>query len=278
MTAAAPPAVVHLDCDGLADIFRVHGWRRDGAGDPLFDRGLPHALDFFEAEGVRATLFVIASALDDPARRARLREAVARGHEVASHSLTHRPLPALPLAEKRREIEESRARIAQALGVAVRGFRAPAFAIDRESLELVAGAGYAYDSSLHAGAAGALGPVPEGPHRPLAGPLLELPMPRSWPLPFHPSYALVLGLRYFRARLARAARSGAPLVLLFHLTDLADPLDAADLPSLRARFFTLSWLSRERKRSRCVRMLDELRARFGLTDTASLLAAHEAAA
>jgi hypothetical protein len=274
MSAARPQAVVHLDCDGLADIFRVHGWSRAAEGDELFDRGLPRALDFFEAERVRATLFVIAAALDVPARRARLREAVARGHEVASHSLTHRLLPTLASAEKRREIVESRTRIAEALGVPVHGFRAPNFALDRESFDLIGEAGYAYDSSRQAGRDDALGHVDEGPHRLLGGRLLELPMPRLGllPFPFHPSYSLVFGVRHFRAGLARAEQSGAPLVSLFHLTDLADPLTAQDVPTLRARFFTLSFLSLSQKQQRCARMLAALRERFELTDTATLLA------
>jgi hypothetical protein len=133
-------------------------------------------------------------------------------------------------------------------------------------------AGYAYDSSLHSGEDGIFGPVAEGPHALLGGSLLELPMPRSAPLPFHPSYSLVLGTRYFRTGLGRAARSGAPLVMLFHLTDLADPLASSDLPTLRARFFTLSWLSRERKARRCARMLEAVRERFELTQTSALVA------
>ncbi len=271
---ARPPAVVHLDCDGLDDIFRIHGWLRSGEGDALFDRGLPHALDFFEEHGLRATLFVIAASLAVPARRARLAEAVARGHELSSHSLTHRSLRSLGPEEKRREIAESRARIEQALSTPVRGFRAPNFEIDRECLERVAEAGYAYDSSLRAGSADGTGVVGEGPHRLLGGTLIELPLPRRSPLPFpfHPSYSLVLGTSYFRAGVSRAARRGVPLVLLFHLTDLTDPLPEPDLPTLRARFFTLSWLSRETKRRRCARMLTSLRERFDLTDTTRLLA------
>jgi hypothetical protein len=280
MNAPRRRAVVHLDCDGLADIFRVRGWSDAGGADPLFDLGLPRALDFFDAQGVRATLFVIAASLDVPERRARLREAVARGHEVASHSLTHRALPSLTAHEKRCEIADSRARIADALGAPVIGFRAPSFAIDRESLELVAEAGYAYDSSLIPGWHASLGRVAEGPHRPLAGALLELPMPRCapLPLPFHPSYSLVLGTSYFRAGLSLARRSGSPFVMLFHLTDLADPLPAASLPTLRARFFTLSWLSRERKERRCARMLAALRREFELTQTRELVASAGVAA
>ena len=273
------PAVVHLDLDGAADVFRVHGWRYEADEDPLFDRGLPRALDFFDEAGVRATLFVIAGALENRGRRARLREAIARGHEVASHTTTHRRLTALDREEKRREVFESRDRIADGLGAPVNGFRAPDFAIDRESLELVAEAGYAWDSSLTPSPRCArrlgLDAIGAAPHRPFPGSaLVEVPLPghAPFPLPFHPSYSLVLGGSYFRLALGRFRRTGAPLVLLFHLIDLADPLPRRLTPSLRSRFFTLSHLGGDAKRRRCAHMLQTVRAGFRITATSDLVA------
>lgn len=270
------PAAVHVDLDGAADVFRVHGWRWPaGAGDALFDRGVPALLDFLDANGVRATLFAVAGALDDRARRARLLDAVARGHEIASHSISHRPLPGLPDDQRRREIGGSRAKLEDALGVRVRGFRAPDFAIDARTLEQVAEAGYAFDSSLHAGARAPRGggAVPAEPHRPLAGSsLVELPMPRAGlPLPFHPSYSLVLGDAWFRLGLRRAQGAGAPLILLFHLTDVGPPLPRQLVRRLRERFFTLSYLSQETKQRRCARMVARTRGAFVLADTEALL-------
>jgi len=80
---------------------------------------------------------VRAADVDDwEAPKARLREALRRGHRVASHSLDHPRFDGLVRAERRRQIAESRARIADLLGVAPHGFRAPNFEIDREVLEL----------------------------------------------------------------------------------------------------------------------------------------------
>lgn len=262
--AAIPPrAVIHLDLDGGAHIFRAHGWAYQAQDDPLFVTGLRRALDFFERAGVRATLFVIAEDLDEPRKRELLQEAARRGHEIASHSLTHRKLTLLTRDEKRREIFESRARLIRELDVEVRGFRAPGFALDRESFELIDKAGYAYDSSLFpsAGFARAIGvdQLSESPHRPLTGrQLVELPMPAYSPLPvpFHPCYSLVLGEWYFRLGLSLFRRTGAPLALLFHLTDFADPLPEDHLPNLMAKIYTLSHLSGEAKLRRCERMLE----------------------
>lgn len=280
----APPhgnhsrATVHLDLDGAAQIFSAHGWKWRFTDDPIFDTGLPRALDFFEHAGIRATLFVIAAEMRDPQKRELLRDAVARGHEVASHSLTHRKLTALARDEKRREIFESREQLAASLGVAVHGFRAPGFEIDREILELLDEAGFAYDSSVfptrrfarRLGVAG----LATSPHRPLVDrPLLELVLPvyRPLPTPFHPSYSLVFGMWYFGMGMRRFQRTGAPLVLLFHLTDFADPLPRAQLPGSRAAFFTLSYLSRERKVQRCQQMLDLVRRDYEVVATERLL-------
>ena len=262
-------AVIHVDLDGAAEIHEAHGWRYHADRDPLFDSGLRHALDFFDAAGVRATLFVIGRQLDDPGKRALIREAVRRGHEIASHTITHRSLTSLPAAEKRREIVESRERIAANLGVNVEGFRAPGFHMDREALEWIAEAGYRYDSSMFPDAhATAL------PYRPLASRnLAELSMPSCAPLPFpfHPCFSLVLGMSYYRLALERFRRRGGPLVFLFHLTDFADALPATHLNGWGSRFYTLSYLSGEHKRERCRRMLDAVRQSFHIVTTPELL-------
>ena len=269
-----PLAAIHLDLDGATHIFRAHGWRYAGNDDPLFETGLWRALEFFEAMKVRVTLFAIAEDLDDPRKRELLQEAVRQGHEVASHSLTHRKLTTLTRDEKRREVFESLERIETGLGVGVRGFRAPGFEIDRETLELVDLAGYRYDSSLFPGTASARGGS-KSPYRPLKNRrLMELPMPGYdlLPFPFHPSYSLVLGTWYFRLGLRRFHRWGAPLVLLFHLTDFSDPLRPDRLPGRKARLFTLSHLKGAPKRRRCAEMVNLVQSHYRIVDSTELLA------
>src|SRR5262249_14322385 len=97
------------------------------------------------------------------------------------------------------------------------------------------------------------------PHHPLPKrELLELPLPAHWPLPFpfHPCYSLALGAWYFRLGLRLFRRAGAPLLLLFHLTDFAAPLAGARLPDPMARIYRLSPRSAEAKLRRCERMLE----------------------
>ncbi|MDQ3698046.1 MAG: polysaccharide deacetylase family protein [Gemmatimonadota bacterium] len=271
-------AAVHIDLDGARHIFRLRGWRYDHDEDPVFDSGLRHALDLFDDAGITATLFVIAEDLEDARKRALVEEAVRRGHEIASHSLTHRRLAQLPRAEKAHEIGESRARLSRALGVPVDGFRAPDFSVDAECLELAAEAGYTYDTSLVGGARHApetgLGTTRTGAHRPLATrALLELPLPPHAPLPFpfHPSYSLVLGTWYFGLGRAMAQSAPGPFVLLFHLIDFADPLPPALLSGAARHLYTLSYRSGPSKRAACRRMLGQVRGAFAVSSTRAIV-------
>lgn len=277
--AARPPAVIHVDLDGATEIFAAHRERWSYADDPIFGTGMRHLLEFLDENELRVTLFVIASNLDDPEKRPLLEEAVRRGHEVASHTMTHAHLRGLESRRKRMELGESRTRLEQSLGVPVRGFRAPGYSIDRECLEILSENGYEWDSSafqtsefatrlgIDIKALSQLG-RPFGPN-----PLIELPLPEHRPSPFPvtPSYALVFGRQYFRWGFNRYARTGRPLVLLFHLIDFASPLPADRIPGWKLRQFTLSTMDAQAKRQRCQEILDQVRHTYRLMTTSTLI-------
>ena len=256
-------AVLHVDLDGGPEIFGAHGWTYERGDDPLFMSGLRNLLDLLDELGISATLFVIVRALEDAERLAAVRDAVRRGHAIASHTLTHRWLPALSAAERRAEIAESRSRLMDLLAVPVDGFRAPGFGVTDDMDDLLAEAGYAWDSSRFPGAQA-------GPHR--RGGITEIPLPRYRPLPvpWHPSYSLVLGRWYFRLGLSRHD-AVAPLVVLLHLTDTADPLPSDYLMGWKQRIFTLSHRTATAKRDACRAMLRAAGARGGWTNTNELL-------
>lgn len=272
-----PCAAVHLDLDGGPHIFRAHGWSWPGTDDVLFETGLRGAMEVFAQARIRATLFVIAEDLLDRRKLDLIRSAIAAGHEIASHSVTHRRLTTLSSDEKRREIVESRERLTMALSVEVRGFRAPQFGIDRESLEIIDDAGYRYDSSVlpSVRTSGAQDfALADTPYRPLPGrALIELPLPAvgRWALPFHPSYSLVVGDWHFRRGLTRWKQRNAALVMLFHLTDFAEPLSSATVRGWKQRLFTLSYQSAQRKRDRSATMLEFAKRHFTFSDTAQLM-------
>lgn len=275
---AIPQAAVHVDLDGASHIFDHHGWRYDHAHDPLFESGLISLLAFLGYNNIKATFFTVASDLDDPRKQTLIQEVCRQGHEIASHSLTHPTFSVLTREQKRKEIAESREKLEGALGVTVKGFRVPSYELDRDCLELLDEYGYEYDSSAFSMARSEqeLGrpTVLAGPHRPIFDrKLVELPLPkyRPAPFPFSPSYSLLLGNRYFKLGLNRFRKTDLPLILLFHLTDFAQPLPRQWLHGFASKIYTLSHLSMTTKMQRCQQMLDEVRQRYQITDTSALL-------
>lgn len=278
MSLRKPPATIHVDLDGASAIYTMHGWSYPYENDPLFESGLTNLLALFEKLDITATLFVIASDLDNPQKLTLLKKAVARGHEIACHSYTHRKLTRLSPDEQLHEIGNSRKYISRLLDTSVDGFRAPYFDINAETLLQVAESGYKYDSSLFQGMT-----LSDGSGHIKAGncpgqlwqehSLIELPLPGYSPLPFpfHASYSLVLGTWYFRLGLHQFRKTSAPLVLLFHLTDLADPLPRSMVGSWKKRFFTLSHLDGSNKQEKCIRIIRQAADNYRLVTTSTLL-------
>ena len=120
----------------------THDW------DQLESRLEPNVhelLDILAAAQARSTFFVLGWVADRfPGVVQRI---VDEGHEVASHTYLHRNLNQLPPAEVREELRRSKDRLEQVAGSEVRGVRAPNFSISDVVLDLIAEAGYRYDSS-----------------------------------------------------------------------------------------------------------------------------------
>jgi hypothetical protein len=268
-----------VDLDGASDIYKSHGWPYPYPDDPLFETGFRRMLDFFTRNRIQATLFVIAQSLDNPRKRELIETAVKQGHELASHTVTHAYLRLIDSRQKRVEIAESRDRLEKLPGVRVRGFRAPGYQIDRESIDVLADCGYEWDSSAFPTKtfADRLNVAAErlaAPGRVFGNSLMELPLPdhRPSPFPFSPSYSMLFGVPYFQWGLGRACRTREPFVLLFHLTDLADPMPPERLNGWKSRIFTLSNLSGAAKLERCQRMLDLVAKQHRIIPTAELMA------
>lgn len=276
--ANRPSAVIHIDLDGVSDIYAAQGLEWNSDQDPLFESGLDSCLQFLATEGLKATLFVIARDLENPAKLALLQRAVDEGHEIASHSLTHPNLYSCSPDEKKAEIFESKRLIEETLDCEVRGFRAPSYSIDRETFQLVCDAGYDYDSSVFPDSTFArklrIPAVLPQPFKPLLDEeTMELPMPayKPGPFPFHPSYSQVLGRWYFDWRLRAFRKTGAPLILLFHLADFAEPVSKDKLPNMRAKIFSQSHRSADAKAKHCAKVIARVRELYNITTTGALL-------
>jgi len=297
-----------IDLDDYGDYARLLSLPADATRRSLYGDGIPHLLDVLDRHELRATFFAIGRDAASRDKSPLLRELVARGHEVANHSFDHPyDFRKLARAEKRRQILDADAAIADAVGMRPRGFRAPSFSVDGVTLELLEEAGYAYDSSLVpspvlwgmqvyaacfvrrarydlGSPAGVL--APSTPYAPRRGGavwerarspadalhLLEIPCSVT-PLLRVPLYGTVLRTLGSRARarcLARRRGEGAVAHALFHLLDVADPSDTP-LAGALGRLPAL-WPSAERRRATFAQAV-ELLASGGRSCTLAELAA-----
>lgn len=116
--------------------------------DSLEQRIEPNAhelLDILAEAGVRSTMFVLGWVAERYPTI--VRRIVDEGHELASHTHLHRNLNQLSRDEVVRELAQAKDALEQVGGLAVRGVRAPNFSVSDEVLDVLAEAGYWYDSS-----------------------------------------------------------------------------------------------------------------------------------
>jgi polysaccharide deacetylase family protein (PEP-CTERM system associated) len=106
-------------------------------------------LDLFAGHGVSATFFILGCIAE---RHPRLVRRIAEaGHEIGSHSYSHRLVYDLTPEEFRIDTLRSVQALSDAAGVSVRAYRAPSYSITRRSmwaLEILADAGFTHDSSI----------------------------------------------------------------------------------------------------------------------------------
>jgi polysaccharide deacetylase family protein (PEP-CTERM system associated) len=170
--------------------FDVEDWhqlaelRLDGTAgppSPIFDDCMARLLDLCDELEIKATFFVLG--LVAKHRPLLVRSIAARGHEVASHSVTHKLLHQHAPAELLAELRDSRRMLEDLGGSPVVGFRAPEFSVQRLDSPIfhaIREAGFTYDSSVFP-VSGIRYGIPDAPSAPFelqtaAGPLLELPL------------------------------------------------------------------------------------------------------
>lgn len=185
---------------------------------------LPRLLDGLESRQIPATLFVVG----DLARRRpeAIRALSDRGHEVASHSMTHPALGRCDVAQRRAELRDSKAALEDATGRPCVGFRAPFFDLPRGMGPELADAGYRWSSSK-----APFSPVAgyrhllatnRGPHALDGSAVTELPVPRMFGLP------IPEGLSYRRLFWPLSALAAAPpSVFYLHPYEVLQPEGSA---------------------------------------------------
>jgi len=255
MTNPDSLATIQVDLDGLWVVLRFLGHQAEDGFDPFFESGLVRILDLLGRHRLHATFFVNAVDLGNRDRRKLIERVAGAGHELANHGFDHTYLSRLPYPEKARQISESTRILDGFLGRPPRGFRAPGYDLDGQSLSLLQTHGYLYDSSIfptsispfisiaHGLLSGRRSQTPwprladtfapSGPYRPLSGNLyrgggtriLEIPV-SVFPilrLPLTFSYGALMGRWYFRLGLRWVLKSVGLVNFLFHLVDFAEP-------------------------------------------------------
>jgi polysaccharide deacetylase family protein (PEP-CTERM system associated) len=177
-----------------------------------------------------------------------IREAVAAGHEIASHSFFHRLIYELSPAEFYQDALSSRQMLEDISGTAVRGFRAPAFSVTASTpwfFATLARAGYTYDSSVFPAPhqTGGLATHRLEPHRveTADGPLAEFPITAVAVLGkpmcfFGGGYLRLFPYPVIRAMGRRALSDDRPIIFYVHPREI-DP-EQPRMPLSRRRRFT----------------------------------------
>lgn len=216
-------------------------------------KGVDFLRERFADANVETTWYVVAALTDStPGMIESLAES---GHEIGSHTSSHRPLSDLTASDRRAELEGSKERLEDLIGGSVSGFRAPAFDLGPDHFSDLAAAGYEYDSSVVASRSipgwyggefdrDRPGPAPavrEGGPADLAVlpvsvmPWLRLPLTGTWLRFFGPRYT-ILGMR-------RLARRGITPVLYVHPWEIVDLPRIEGVPS-RVYYHTGAWMRR----------------------------------
>jgi hypothetical protein len=237
-------AVLSCDLDTVDRHLQGYGFEDPEPCDLIYRTAVPRLLDLLAELDVPAVLFTIAR--DADGQRELLRRAVAAGHEIASHSLTHpQPFSTLDDTALRDQLELSRQRLSDASGCDVVGFRAPAWDVDDRVLRMVREAGYRYDASIFPTpilvasriaayrrstgkrsifAMDVLGHAfaPVRPHA--LGDLIEFPIAVTpWlRMPVYHTFAYFVPAPLFRRNLRALLRSDLPVLYEFHAADLLD--------------------------------------------------------
>lgn len=144
-------AGLSIDVDSVASHLEGYGFERssgDEPGNAAYRLAIPRALDLFERLSARATFFLIGREAREHSQV--VGEIARRGHEVASHSMTHRlPFGDLDTESLRLELWESRRLLEDLAGTPVVGFRAPSWDLSERLVREIARAGYHYDASTY---------------------------------------------------------------------------------------------------------------------------------
>ncbi len=161
-----------------------------------------------------------------------VREAVDRGHEIASHGYAHRLAYTMTRSDFREDVQRSKLLLEDISGTRVLGYRAPGFSSTKAIpwfFDELCATGYLYDSSVFPArrAHGGNPNSPLAPHYVAGGSLIELPATVAEMGParmcfFGGGYLRLFPYRLIRQMSRRVLASGAPVMFYIHPREI-DP-------------------------------------------------------
>jgi peptidoglycan/xylan/chitin deacetylase (PgdA/CDA1 family) len=272
----AAPFLFSVDLEDVRDMIPGGALHREAVpGSTL------RYLDWLDRARAACTFFVVGrTAASYPDL---MREIIRRGHEIACHTQSHRPLRELGREGLRIDLERNIESLVRCGASEIRGFRAPIFSLTGETrwaYGVLRGLGIDYSSSVLPARSPLFGWPGFGGERVIEG-VREIPVsvgPRPLAVPFAGGvYLRCLPRPILRRLLDRAARRGEPLVGYVHPYDIDTRQELFIHPHLGGiRFLNrLMYVNRDRVFER----LDEvLRRGFRIVTYRRYAAAQEGAA
>jgi polysaccharide deacetylase family protein (PEP-CTERM system associated) len=146
------PCIFSVDVEDWFHILQIPGAPDLAEWDRLpsrVERDFLRLLDLFDETGTHVTCFFLCWVAERFPRL--VREAVARGHEIASHGYAHRLVFEQSSNDFLGDIRRAKAILEDLAGESVKGYRSPGFSATSRTdwfFECLVEAGYEYDSSI----------------------------------------------------------------------------------------------------------------------------------
>lgn len=128
--------------ENLRSLFPLETWRTELV---RFQEPLNKLLNLFDKYQIKATFFVLGWIAERYPEI--IKELYERGHEIASHGMTHRLNSQLECNEIKAELVQSKELLERIINDEVIGYRAPSFTISDSVIKCLQEVGYKYDSS-----------------------------------------------------------------------------------------------------------------------------------
>jgi polysaccharide deacetylase family protein (PEP-CTERM system associated) len=247
-TPGAPVSIFSVDVEDWFHVLDVaaapafSSWHEQPSiVEPAFQR----LLDLFDEHHAQVTCFFLGWVAERYPHL--VREAVARGHEVASHGYAHRLVYRSTRQEFFEDASHARRLLEDLAGVPVLGYRSAGFSVTEKTqwfFEALVEAGYAYDSSVFPATRGhgGMSEARREPHRidTPAGPLMEFPITVSSLLGkplcfFGGGYLRLFPSWLIRRAVRQVLAEGRPVVFYIHPREI-DPSHPRIAMPLQRRF------------------------------------------